>query len=120
MGGGGVTNWGRGGGGVGGGGGGGSDWSGKKRMRGRAAELLRRGPSLVPFGARVRWFKAEVGRDRAENAGRGGGGMDAFGMRHEHHIQVTRGYGCPLPGVGLVTWTVLAVINLCFDCKITW
>jgi hypothetical protein len=29
--------------------------------------------------------------------------------------------GLALPGgVRLVTWTVLAVINVCFDCKITW
>jgi hypothetical protein len=27
--------------------------------------------------------------------------------------------GLPLPGVRLVTWNILAVINWCFDCKIT-
>ena len=62
----------------------------RRRRRTRAAELLRRGPSLVPFDARVRWFAAEVARDRAENAGRGGA-MEAFGFVPEHHITVTRG-----------------------------
>ena len=61
----------------------------RRRRRTRAAELLRRGPSLVPFDARVRWFAAEVARDRA-NAGRGGA-MEAFGFVPEHHITVTRG-----------------------------
>jgi ubiquitin-protein ligase E3 C len=39
----------------------------------------------------VRWFKAEVARDRAENAGRGGD-MGSFGHSAPyHHIQVMRG-----------------------------
>jgi hypothetical protein len=28
-------------------------------------------------------------------------------------------YGCSHPGVGLVTCSILAVINLCSDCKMT-
>ena len=58
--------------------------------RNRAAELLRRAPILVPFGARVRWFKNSIFRDRNDHAGRGGP-MEAFGFTPEHHIQVTRG-----------------------------
>jgi len=42
----------------------------KKKRRGSAGELLRRGPALVPFDARVRWFAAGIARDRAESVGR--------------------------------------------------
>lgn len=58
--------------------------------RTRAKELLRRAPSLVPFGARVRWFKAEVLRDRAHSAGRGAM-VESWGLSREHHIQINRG-----------------------------
>ena len=60
------------------------------RRRSRAAELLRRAPSLVPFGARVRWFKAAISRDRSEAVGRGGA-MEAFGLSPENHVVATRG-----------------------------
>ena len=62
----------------------------KTGRRTRAKELLRRAPSLVPFGARVRWFKAEVLRDRAEHAGRGAM-VESWGLAPEHHIQINRG-----------------------------
>ena len=62
------------------------------RRRGRAAELLRRGPALVPFDARVRWFAAGIARDRAESVGlRGGGAAEFLGIAPEHHVTVTRG-----------------------------
>ena len=62
----------------------------KRGRRTRAKELLRRAPSLVPFGARVRWFKAEVLRDREEHAGRGAM-VESWGLAPEHHIQINRG-----------------------------
>ena len=62
----------------------------KTGRKNRAKELLRRAPSLVPFGARVRWFKAEVLRDREENAGRGVM-AESWGLAREHHIQINRG-----------------------------
>jgi ubiquitin-protein ligase E3 C len=66
--------------------------AGRKKRRGRAAELLRRGPALVPFDARVRWFAAGIARDRAESVGsRGNGAADFLGLNSEHHVTVTRG-----------------------------
>ena len=66
--------------------------AGKKKRRRRAAELLRRGPALVPFDARVRWFAAGVARDRAESVGSSGNGAAEFlGLASEHHVTVTRG-----------------------------
>ena len=62
----------------------------KKKRRGRAGELLRRGPALVPFDARVRWFAAGIARDRAESVG-GGGAAEFLGVSPEHHVTVTRG-----------------------------
>ena len=62
----------------------------KKKRRGRACELLRRGPALVPFDARVRWFAAGIARDRAESVG-GGGAAEFLGVSPEHHVTVTRG-----------------------------
>ena len=61
------------------------------RRRGRAAELLRRGPALVPFDARVRWFAAGIARDRAESFALRGGAADFLGVAPEHHVTVTRG-----------------------------
>ena len=60
------------------------------RAGGRAGELLRRGPALVPFDARVRWFAAGIARDRSESVG-GGGAVEFLGVAPEHHVTVTRG-----------------------------
>ena len=66
--------------------------AGRKKRRGRAAELLRRGPALVPFDARVRWFAAGIARDRAESVGSTrNGAADFLGLNSEHHVTVTRG-----------------------------
>ena len=57
----------------------------------RAKELLRRARQPRPLRrARVRWFKAEVLRDREEHAGRGRM-VESWGLAPEHHIQINRG-----------------------------
>ena len=61
-----------------------------KQFRSRAAELLLKAPSLVPFDVRVRWFSDGLVRDRMENVGRGGA-AEALGMSAEHHVTVRRG-----------------------------
>ena len=46
-------------------------------------------------------------------------GDDLFVELLVEHLELLQ-IGLALPGVRLVTWTIPAVINWCFDCKITW
>ena len=50
----------------------------------------RRGPALVPFDARVRWFAAGIARP-CEELRRRGGAVEFLGVAPEHRVAVTRG-----------------------------